>query len=143
MMTSVGWRLIGYAEDVAEAPVEPGGTYLAQLLARLASIRLAELDHTAIADAMGKVQADEPLDQNATIWSLDLFDQSEDVTRHVSPDLAIRTLYTLLHRASEARPEQLTHQWIAETTATAVRHYRASDAVNASRGAVRGRPAAA
>lgn len=133
--TSESWQLLRYAEDVAEAPLETAGPWLAGLLERLASVPAAELDHAAIVRAMSELQRGEALDEGATIWSLDLHDQSEDVTQYVAPDLALRTLYTLLNRAREARTEQLTHDWIATTTAAAVRHYRGADAVNAQRGA--------
>ncbi len=138
VLTSESRRLLGYADDVAVAPLETGGVYLARLLEHLAAVRAGELDHGAIARAVAEVVGGAVLDQHAEIWSTDLYDQSEDVARYVAPDLAIRTLYTLLHRAAAAEPALLTHTWIVETTASAVQNYRASDAVKARRGAFSG-----
>jgi hypothetical protein len=102
--------------------------------ARLAPLRPQDLDHRAVLHAMDQVLRSTEIDEMAPIRDLDLYDQSEDMAAHVPAGIAARTLYTLLCRACETEPQQLTHRWIAETTARAVRTYRAPDAVNAQRG---------
>lgn len=133
MVTTEGVRLIGCAEAVLETPEETSGPYLAQLLARLALVRPSDLDHRAVLLAMDQVLGGAEVDETAPIRDLDLYDQSEDVAEYVPAGIAGRTLYTLLCRACEIEPDRLTHQWIAETTAQAVRMYRAADALNAQR----------
>jgi hypothetical protein len=86
--------------------------------------------------AMDQVLRGVEVDETAPIRDLDLYDQSEDVAERVPASIAARALYTLLCRASEIRLDQLTHTWIAETTAQAVRTYRGADAVNARRSGV-------
>jgi hypothetical protein len=132
-ITTEGMQLIGCAETVLEIPEAAGGPFLSHPLARLALVRAEDLDHRAVLHAMDQVLRGAEMDEAAPIRDLELYDQSGDVAEHVPAGIAARTLYTLLCRACETEPGQLTHRWIAESTARAVRTYRAADAVNAQR----------
>jgi hypothetical protein len=139
MTTPSGMRLIGAAEDVMEVPEEIGAGYLSRLLNRLAWISQRDLTHAAVLGALEEVTRGREQQGMETVpYDTGLIDQAQDVTEHVPASIASRTLYTLLFRMADTSEAELTHRWIAEQTARAVRQYRESDAVKAARA----RPAA-
>lgn len=134
MTTADGWELRGAAERALEIPEEIAAGYLPRLLMRLAWVRQSDLTHAAILTAMGEITAGrEQHGTEAVPYDTDLIDQAQDVIEHVPAGIASRALYTLLQRAADAPAADLTHRWIAEQTARAVRHYRGADAAIAAR----------
>lgn len=134
-------QLLDAAERVLEVPEETAAGYLPRLLDRLAWVSPRDLSRSAILAAMVEVTSGrEPQDQGADSYGVPyssvLLDQAHDVPEHVPASIASRALFTVLYRASGTPDADLTHDWIVEQTARAVRDYRASDAVNAARGAV-------
>lgn len=127
-------QLLSRAQDVLEVPEETAAGYLPRLLMRLAWVRQRDLTHAAVLTALDEVTGGREQEGTDSVpYDTGLVDQAQDVTQVVPASIASRTLYTLLLRIREAAAEQLTHQWIAEQTAAAVRNYRASDAVKAQR----------